>query len=80
MVIEYTKTMSKRNRQIFALRVAGLTYQKIGDSFNLSKDRVRQICEKTEAGIRRMNRPLERAHYRKEAREYLEAALESLVP
>lgn len=41
----------KRNREIYNLKENGMTYSQIGSKFNLSKERIRQICLKEQRYI-----------------------------
>ena len=43
--------ISKRNREIVALRDSGMSYSKIGIKFGLSTERIRQLCDKEKRRI-----------------------------
>lgn len=41
----------QRNREIFNLKKSGMSYSQIGSKFNLSRERIRQICLKEQRHV-----------------------------
>lgn len=67
-----SETKRKRNNEIVNERLAGRTYRSIGDEYGLSTNRVRQICEKENAILKRQERLKEIRREQAEREKYLD--------